>query len=219
MYRNEVRFYRDVRPELAIEVRQAFASVMDEATGQLREALWKVQGILDSEPTTLLHGDTQIGNPYLLVTALDPEERRKHERDLIAIHLGEPRRRGVEAPEQSEAWLLQRQAVVWGLVIGWLITPPENYGQEITATNVSRLVTAARNLETFRALTRACREHEGVVAPGYSTQPIARSSCSVASPTCSRRSSSFTYRKRSPSQRASSLPPAGCARTRWRGSR
>jgi hypothetical protein len=276
MYRNEVRFYRDIRHELAIEAPQAFASVFDEETGQfgiimedltlrsarfpnattpimleeitglvktlaalhahywasprferdlswlatpcsggmyeifktiglelirnqvekydfkaesirplnrsvdqLWEALWKVQDILDSEPSTLLHGDPHIGNTYLLrdgngglldwqlmvrgrwahdltyllVTALDPDDRRKHERDLIATYLGELRRRGVERPpSEDEAWKLYRQAVVWGLVIGWLITPPRNYGQAITAANLSRLVTAIRDLETFQAL-------------------------------------------------------------------
>lgn len=274
MYRTEVRFYRDIRPELTIEAPRAFASVIEEETGhfgvimedltlrsarfpnattpialeeitglidtqaelhahywasprferdlswlptpcsggmyktfknigldliraqmeidfkneiiqplhrsaeELWEALWKVQDILDCEPGTLLHGDSHIGNTYLLpegngglldwqlmvkgrwahdltyliVTALDPEERRKHERDLILHYLDELRRRGVEPPQENKARKLYRQAVVWGLVIGWLITPPQNYGQTITATNLSRLVTAAQDLETFQAL-------------------------------------------------------------------
>jgi hypothetical protein len=276
MYRNEVRFYRDIRHELTIEAPQAFASVFDEETGQfgvvmedltlrsarfpnattpvslaevsglletlaalhahywasprferdlrwlptpcsggmhrvfenfglelirnqveknefkaelirplnrsldqLWEDLWKVQEILASEPSALLHGDPHIGNTYLLrggsgglldwqlmvkgrwahdvtyllVTALDPEQRRKHERDLIAAYLDELRRRGVERPpSENEAWMLYRQAVVWGLVIGWLITPPQNYGRAITVANLTRLVTAIQDLETFRAL-------------------------------------------------------------------
>jgi len=75
--------------------------------------LWKAQSILASEPTTLLHGDTHFGNSYLLpggrvglldwqllnrgrwshdvtyllVTALDIESRRAHERELIGHHL------------------------------------------------------------------------------------------------------------------------------------
>jgi aminoglycoside phosphotransferase (APT) family kinase protein len=258
MYRNEVRFYRDIRHDLNIEAPKAFASVFDEETGQfgivmedlkLRSArfpnaatpvtleeitglvitlaelhspsggmypifkklgldlirsqvernefkaelirplrrsldqlwddLWKVQSILDSGACTLLHGDTHIGNTYLLpgpkgglldwqlmvkgswahdltyvmVTALDPEERRKHERDLIAIYLDALRLAGVEqAPSENQAWKLYRQSVVWGLVIGWLITPPQNYGHEITAANLSRIVTAAQDLDTFQAL-------------------------------------------------------------------
>lgn len=274
MYRTEVRFYQDVRPELAIETPHVFASVVDEDTGefgvlmedltlrgasfpsaltpigletitglvetlaelhaqfwasprfrddlawlatpraggmydtfktfgfaliqrqlecefkaellrrlgrpfeQLWDDLWRLQAILDMEPTTLLHGDTHIGNTYLLpdgraglldwqlmvkgrwahdvtyllVSGLAPDERRAHERDLLAHYLGELRRRGVDAPDFEAAWLLYRQSVVWGLVIGWLITPPQNYGEAITAENVSRQVTAAQDLETFRAL-------------------------------------------------------------------
>jgi hypothetical protein len=277
MYRNEVRFYRDIRPELAIETPRAFASGFDEETGQfgvvmedltlrgarfpnaetqihldeitglvrtlaalharywasprferdlrwlatpcsggmypvfngigldlirdqveknefkaqliaplgrsldqLWDDLWRLQTILASEPTTLLHGDPHIGNSYLLddedgglldwqlmvrgrwahdltyllVTALSPEARRRHERDLIAGYLEELRARSVEQPpDENAAFLLYRQSVVWGLVIGWLITPPQNYGRAVTSANLTRLVAAAQDLETFRALS------------------------------------------------------------------
>ena len=146
---------------------------------QLWDSLWKLQEILDSGPTTLLHGDPHIANTYLLpetgaglldwqlmirgrwahdvtyvmVTGLDPETRRKHERELLAFYLEELRRLGVrEAPAPEAAFELYRRTVAWGLVIGWLITPPENYGEAITAANIERLVTAARDLETFRLL-------------------------------------------------------------------
>ena len=274
MYRTEVRFYRDIRPELGIEAPRAFAGVADEATGQfgllmedltlrgatfpnaltpvgletithlvetlaelhasfwasprfrgdldwvatpcsggmadvfrtfglelirkqlefdvkaellrplgrplerLWDDLWRLQAILDTEPATLLHGDPHIGNTYvlrdgrgglldwqlmvrgrwahdvtyLMVTGLTPEDRRAHERSLLSHYLDALRRRGVEAPDAEAAWLLYRQSVVWGLVIGWLITPPRNYGEAITAANLTRLVTAAQDLETFRAL-------------------------------------------------------------------
>ena len=146
---------------------------------QLWTALWRLQEILDSEPTTLLHGDPHIGNSYLLpegragfldwqlmvrgrwahdvtyviVTGLDTETRRTHERELLGFYLEELRRLGVsEAPKTDEAWELYRRTVAWGLVIGWLITPPENYGTDITAANIRRLVTAALDLQTFELL-------------------------------------------------------------------
>ncbi len=146
---------------------------------QLWGALWRLQEILDSGPTTLLHGDPHIGNSYLLpeggaglldwqlmirgrwahdvtyvmVTGLDPDTRRSHERDLLRFYLQELRRLGVsEPPDLAAAWKLYRQSVAWGLVIGWLITPPENYGQQITAANIGRLVTAAQDLQTFELL-------------------------------------------------------------------
>lgn len=274
MYRTEVRFYREIRPELTIEVPRVFASAVDDETGrfgllmedltvrgatfpnaltpvglgtvtsllealaalharfwasprfesdlawvatpcrggmaetfrnfglpliraqlefpfkaellrplgrtleELWDDLWRLQAILDAEPATLLHGDTHVGNTYvlpdgrgglldwqlmvrgrwahdvtyLLVTGLPPAERRAHERDLLRHYLDALRRHGIEPPDAAAAWLLYRQSVVWGLVIGWLITPPENYGEAITAANLERLVAAARDLETFRAL-------------------------------------------------------------------
>jgi hypothetical protein len=90
---------------------------------------------------------------YLLITGLSSEDRRKHERGLLDFYLDELRRHGVESPpEPNDAWLRYRQAAIWGLVIGWLITPTENYGEGITAANISRLVTAVRDLETLEAL-------------------------------------------------------------------
>ncbi len=148
---------------------------------QLWAALWKCQAMLDSGPTTLLHGDPHVANSYLLpdgpgglldwqlmirgrwvhdvtyimVTGLGPEVRRTEERELLAFYLEALRQRGVQAPPRLEdAWESYRRAVAWGLVIGWLITPPENYGEAITSANIERLVTAARDLETFDLLDR-----------------------------------------------------------------
>jgi hypothetical protein len=55
-------------------------------------------------------------------------------------------------PKKDEAWLRYRQAAIWGLVIGWLITPTENYGEAITVANISRLAAAVQDLETLEAL-------------------------------------------------------------------
>lgn len=161
------------------KVKQELIAPLNRSLDQLWKDLWKAQKIFDSGPATLLHGDAHIGNTYLLpdgngglldwqlmvkgcwahdltyliVTGLDPEDRRKHERELIVHYLEEVCRRGVkQVPSENEAWLCYRQAVVWGLVIGWLITPPQNYGQAITEANIRRLVTAAQDLETFQAL-------------------------------------------------------------------
>ena len=277
MYQNEVRFYRDLRPELDIETPQAYASVFDEESGtfgvimedvRLRSArfpnatqslsyaeitdllsqlavlharfwksprfsgdlrwlwtpraggfhdflqsggrafiqqllaqseykqallirlgrsfdevwdhLWRVQAILDSEPSTLLHGDTHLGNTYLLpggrvglldwqlmnrgrwshdvtyilMTALSTTFRREHERELLAYYLEQLRARGVEgAPDMEDAWLLYRQTAIWGFLIGWMICPTENYGEEILRANLERLTSALEDLETFEALT------------------------------------------------------------------
>jgi hypothetical protein len=146
---------------------------------ELWDALWRAQRMLATGPQTLLHGDPHIANTYLLpdghggfldwqlmvkgrwahdfayvlITGLASEDRREHERDLLRFYLDELRRHGVERPPgQNEAWLRYRQAAIWGLVIGWLITPTENYGEAITAANISRLVAAVQDLETLEAL-------------------------------------------------------------------
>lgn len=146
---------------------------------QLWEDLWTSQRILAKGPCTLLHGDTHVGNTYLLpnggggfldfqlsvrghwandvayllATSLAPENRRSYERQLIDSYLEELQRNGVaEPPTAKEAWHCYRLAVIWGLVIGWLITPPANYGPIITEANISRLVAACQDLEAFEAL-------------------------------------------------------------------
>lgn len=167
-----------VRDQLSIPFKAELMKPLDISPERLWEALLKVQELLDCEPRTLLHGDTHIGNTYLLpggdaglvdwqlmikavwahdvtyliITSLPVEARRAHEKDLLGFYCEELSRRGVDAPSPEEAWRLYRCSAVWGLVIGWLITPPQNYGEEITAENILRLVTAVRDLESFRAL-------------------------------------------------------------------
>jgi aminoglycoside phosphotransferase (APT) family kinase protein len=148
---------------------------------ELWAALWRLQAHLDSSPRTLLHGDPHIGNTYLLpdgragfldwqlmvkgrwahdvtyvmVTGLAVEDRRAMEHELLCFYLEELRRHGVLSPPSfDEAWADYRRTVAWGLVIGWLITPPENYGERVTSANIERLVHAAVDLGTFDLIGR-----------------------------------------------------------------
>jgi len=52
----------------------------------------------------------------------------------------------------DEAFERYRRAALWGLVIGWLICPPENDGPEVATANIERTVTAASDLETLAAI-------------------------------------------------------------------
>ncbi len=149
---------------------------------QMWEPLWRVQRLHTLAPTTLLHGDPHIGNTYLLpgeqgglldwqlmvrgswahdvtyvlITALDTEVRRTHQRDLLAEYLELLASAGAAPVPTLDAAVAQyRAAALWGLVIGWLICPPENYGPEITAANITRLVAAVEDLETFAAIAAA----------------------------------------------------------------
>jgi hypothetical protein len=161
------------------EFKVELISPLHTITKDLWSKLWKVQEFFQQEPTTLLHGDPHIGNTYvlpdgkaglldwqlmimgcwahdltyLLITGLDTEARRKHERKFIELYLVELKKNGVASPPDFKAgWEIYRRAVIWGLVIGWLMTPPINYGQQITAANIERLVTAAQDLETLQAI-------------------------------------------------------------------
>lgn len=161
------------------EIKQETLARLGRSFDQTRDALWHAQEIIATEPVTLLHGDTHFGNTYLLpgdrvglldwqlmqrgrwshdvtyilMTALDIEFRRKHERELLAFYLDRLEQGGVaDAPTLDSAWQLYRQTAIWGFLIGWMITPVENYGDAILRANLERLTTAVEDLETFAAL-------------------------------------------------------------------
>ena len=148
---------------------------------ELWSLLWRVQTQHAAAPTTLLHGDPHLGNTYLLpgsrgglldwqltirgswahdvtyliVTALDPDTRRDHQRDLLDEYLDNLHAAGVrDAPGSSDAFEQFRRAALWGLVIGWLICPPENYGEPITAGNITRTAAAVIDLDTIAAIEK-----------------------------------------------------------------
>eukprot|EP01065_Artemidia_motanka_P034457 TRINITY_DN4190_c0_g2_i1.p1 TRINITY_DN4190_c0_g2~~TRINITY_DN4190_c0_g2_i1.p1 ORF type:complete len:480 (+),score=134.02 TRINITY_DN4190_c0_g2_i1:79-1440(+) len=156
-------------------------SPLGKTVREMWELLWRVQRVLSADPVTLCHGDPHIGNTYLLpdggaglldwqlsvaaswahdvtytiLTGLSTETRRKNEKDLLRFYLSELRANGVQSPpSEEEAWRLYSLAPVWGLVIGWLICPPQNYGEEITSANVSRLAAACADLGSFEAAER-----------------------------------------------------------------
>ena len=158
--------------------KRALVAPLDRSLDSLWAATWRAQAELDRDPPTLCHGDAHTGNTYLigarsglldwqlmvrgnwahdlsyaLATGLSIADRRAHERTLIAEYLERLAELGAAAPPSFEhAWLRYRQGMVWGLVIGWLITPPQNYGVEITRANISKIVTAMRDLETLAAI-------------------------------------------------------------------
>lgn len=158
--------------------KQRLLAPLERSVDALWETLWRSQRRLAAGPQTLLHGDTHIGNAYLLpdgtggfydwqlmvrghwaidltyllCSGLAANVRREHERELINHYLATLAEGGVEDPPTAqEAWECYRLAAIWGLVIGWLITPPVNYGVEITAANISRMVDATIDLASFEA--------------------------------------------------------------------
>lgn len=84
-------------------------------------------------------------------------ERKAHEKALLAFYLDSLREHLRDdlkqtVPSFEDAWCLYAQSMAWGLVIGWLMCPPANYGKEIWLGNVNRLVAACSHLDTFKLL-------------------------------------------------------------------
>ena len=159
--------------------KQELLAPLNRSIDQLWDALWKSQELIYQQPQTLLHGDTHIGNTYILpngegglldwqlivrgpwshdfaylvITGLDSELRREHEKELLNLYRETLKANGVtDVPDEKKAFLLYRQSAIWGLVIGWLITPPQNYGEAITAANIKKLVSAMMDLKTLESL-------------------------------------------------------------------
>lgn len=108
-------------------------------------------GLLDWQ--LMMRGSWAHDVTYLMVTALEPGVRRAHQLDLLSEYLDQLAAAGVDGvPSPSTALERCRSAALWGLVIGWLICPPDNYGQAITEANLSRAVTAVQDFDTFTAI-------------------------------------------------------------------
>jgi Ecdysteroid kinase-like family len=130
-------------------------------------------------PCTLLHGDAHVGNTYrtkdgargyldfqlsargfcmhdvsyTIVTSLSVKDRRLHELSLINGYRERLIDMGVQKPPTMEILFEEyRRAMAWNLYIGWLTSPTENYGWEITVGNLIRLATAYRDLDSANAI-------------------------------------------------------------------
>lgn len=146
---------------------------------EMREGTQKLQRHQGTLPQTLLHGDTHLGNTYVLpggrvglidwqltvrgycvhdvsyiiVTALSVDLRRKHERELLQRYLARLAEFGVKEPPAFDVfWKEYRRSIMWGIYTGWLTTSVVNYGWEITVVNLFRLLTAFEDLETKQAI-------------------------------------------------------------------
>lgn len=159
--------------------KQRLIEPLGHSVGELWKALGRSRILLEEAPATLLHGDTHLANTYLLpdgtgglldwqlqvrgcwahdvvyllATGLSVEQRREHAERLLGGYLAALAEAGVvDGPSLDEAWEWCRRAVVWGLVIGWLITPPENYGEAVTVANTERMVAAVADLDALSIL-------------------------------------------------------------------
>jgi hypothetical protein len=156
------------------------AEIVD-PTAWPQDRMWaafaRLQEVNASGPRTALHGDVHAGNVYyldgapgglldwqlmlqgswaldvgyLLQTALDPDVRAAHERDLLAGYLDDLGRLGVTPPTFDDAWTRYRQQPIWGVIM-WLITPNGVHTDEVQELSLARSLRAGDHLDTLAAL-------------------------------------------------------------------
>lgn len=131
--------------------------------------------IQDESPWSVIHGDAHIGNVYLdaggrpafvdwqlvqrgpwyldvgyhLASALEVEDRRSHERELVAHYLDHLVAGGVTGLDESAVWRGYRRGIVHGFYL-WGIT--FKVDPAITTRLLTRLGTAAADHDSFAAV-------------------------------------------------------------------
>lgn len=132
----------DVWAHYMASPRGAASSVRFHDVAWMERALMAIGEIQHRQPHCMIHGDTHLGNLYILadgtpgffdaqvartawhhevsyhiVCAADSADRAQWERPLLEHYLKELRATGVDAPEFDAAWLDYRRSIAWGLFI------------------------------------------------------------------------------------------------------
>ena len=144
---------------------------------RMRAALDQLAKRLDTQATTLAHGDAHLGNMYLntqggagffdaqprrapwvkdfayqMVAALDIEDRRNWEKPLLARYLRKLHEAGVDGvPGFEEAWYDYRCEIAYGLFI-FMINEGHFQREEINTAYTARFGMAAVDHGTFDLL-------------------------------------------------------------------
>ncbi|MGE0879066.1 MAG: phosphotransferase [Acidimicrobiia bacterium] len=107
-------------------------------------------GVLDWQ--LMVKGNVALDVTYVISTALTPEDRRTHERDLVAGYQRELTALGaVPAPTFDDLWLAYRQNILWGVMM-WLITPNGVHSDLVQNTSLERGLIAGEQLDTLKSL-------------------------------------------------------------------
>jgi aminoglycoside phosphotransferase (APT) family kinase protein len=128
-------------------------------------------------PQCFSHGDAHLGNmyfepdgapgfldwqawqegPYMhdvaysIIGNLTVEDRRAHEKELLAGYLAALTAEGItNVPERAEAWEAYRRHAMHGFM--WAFTPVEMQPEEIVTAEGERFGIAVSDLDTFGAL-------------------------------------------------------------------
>lgn len=169
------------------QFKRELVEVVEESPESLRDNVSVAQRHQATLAQTLVHGDAHIGNTYVdgdggrglldwqltargycmhdvtytIISGLSVADRRAHETRLIEHYRDHLAAAGVpDVPPLRELLDEHRIAAAWCFYIGWLSTPLDNYGWEITVANLIRLATAYRDLDTKGAIERLRRNGE-----------------------------------------------------------
>jgi hypothetical protein len=145
--------------------------------GLVRRALERLWAIWDSSAHCLVHGHLHVGNtfregdgrsglldwecvmashwshdvPFLIISALDVNDRRVHEEDLLASYLQALEEAGAPAPSYASAWLSYRQASILGLAVS-AASPADTHPDADIRAGSERFAAAAADHDPLAAL-------------------------------------------------------------------
>lgn len=149
--------------------------------GRVHEAIHRMLAMNDRLPECLLHGDPHLGNMYFphdggvgfldwqrmmrgpwiwdvaytLCGFLSTDDRRVHEKTLIAGYLAELESLGVRAPGFAEAWQLYQAQLFYGMV--WTVVPPGTQSEEAIESVCTRFALAIADHDAFDAIEALTR--------------------------------------------------------------
>ncbi|GAB4008901.1 phosphotransferase [Nocardioides ultimimeridianus] len=185
-YRNLSTFVR-MGPRTAIGMERAKSVIPASLYGHADKLWEGTRRCLDlattSGPQTLLHGDGHVGQvyvtgegrmghtdwqgtmrgawfydyAYLVSTAIEREQRREWERELLEHYLTGLAEHGGRPPAYDEAWLRYRQAVfyaysAWSFTIGRAFYQPKMQPDEISLACINRVAAAIEDLDSLAAI-------------------------------------------------------------------
>lgn len=143
---------------------------------RFRKAVYKLWDSNMQVTPCILHGDLALGNCFFdadgspgfldgqgdtlgcwaydftsfLITALEVEDRRKHERQLLEFYLEQLRSHGADAPGFEDAWLQYRRNIIWP---GTAAVLPVQFQPEAVCTAYTRrAMAAAKDLDALGSL-------------------------------------------------------------------
>ena len=185
-YRNLSTFVR-MGPRSAVGMERAKSVIPDRLYGKADKLWEGTRRSLDlatnAGPRTLLHGDGHVGQTYitgdgrmghtdwqgtmqggwfydyayLVSTALDPDQRRAWDQELLEHYLESPAAAGGKPPAFDEAWLRYRQAVfyaysAWAFTVGRAFYQPKMQPDEVSLACINRVAAAIDDLRSLDAV-------------------------------------------------------------------